>query len=283
MNCDLDRGPTKSCNNGGCITARPLPPPCLQSAILGMHNITQRAMVVNGTIQPRPMMYIALTYDHRLIDGREVSTAAPSSAVTLSRVGSPVRPWSQPVSAPRFQACPCQFAWCMRLRPTSPRLLLLPPLHVDLHPAPPASPCPALPACCPAPPACWCCLNPAAPLGCDLLEAHQGDRGGPAPPAAGRVKFTPRISTAQLLLLCVQGWCSQTAIAASSCVVAGCGLLVVARLAAQSCAAALAVAGSNKPGWKVGAHPIQLPAACFQGSQAGLHCGFGVLTFGAYQ
>jgi hypothetical protein len=38
-----------------------------------MHNITQRAMVVNGTIQPRPMMYIALTYDHRLIDGREVS------------------------------------------------------------------------------------------------------------------------------------------------------------------------------------------------------------------
>lgn len=46
-----------------------------QSAILGMHNITQRAMVVNGTIQPRPMMYIALTYDHRLIDGREVSMA----------------------------------------------------------------------------------------------------------------------------------------------------------------------------------------------------------------
>lgn len=44
----------------------------MQSAILGMHNITQRAMVVNGTIQPRPMMYIALTYDHRLIDGREV-------------------------------------------------------------------------------------------------------------------------------------------------------------------------------------------------------------------
>jgi hypothetical protein len=37
-----------------------------------MHNITQRAMVVGGTIQPRPMMYIALTYDHRLIDGREV-------------------------------------------------------------------------------------------------------------------------------------------------------------------------------------------------------------------
>lgn len=62
----------------------------LQSAILGMHNITQRAMVVNGTIQPRPMMYIALTYDHRLIDGREVSTCWVQSVapqVVLSKSG----------------------------------------------------------------------------------------------------------------------------------------------------------------------------------------------------
>lgn len=44
----------------------------LQSGILGMHNITQRAVVVNGKIEARPMMYITLTYDHRLIDGREV-------------------------------------------------------------------------------------------------------------------------------------------------------------------------------------------------------------------
>lgn len=57
---------------------------CLQSAILGMHNITQRAMVVNGTIQPRPMMYIALTYDHRLIDGREVRTAVQQRRVLQS-------------------------------------------------------------------------------------------------------------------------------------------------------------------------------------------------------
>ena len=43
----------------------------LQSAILGMHSIVSRPMVVDGNIIPRPMMYVALTYDHRLIDGRE--------------------------------------------------------------------------------------------------------------------------------------------------------------------------------------------------------------------
>ncbi len=42
-----------------------------QSAILGMHSITKRAVVVNDQIVIRPMMYVALTYDHRLIDGRE--------------------------------------------------------------------------------------------------------------------------------------------------------------------------------------------------------------------
>lgn len=42
-----------------------------QSAILGMHSIVSRPMVVGGNVVPRPMMYIALTYDHRLIDGRE--------------------------------------------------------------------------------------------------------------------------------------------------------------------------------------------------------------------
>ncbi|HEY2591999.1 MAG TPA: 2-oxoglutarate dehydrogenase complex dihydrolipoyllysine-residue succinyltransferase [Steroidobacteraceae bacterium] len=42
-----------------------------QSAILGMHKIQERPMVVNGTIAIRPMMYLALTYDHRIIDGRE--------------------------------------------------------------------------------------------------------------------------------------------------------------------------------------------------------------------
>lgn len=42
-----------------------------QSAILGMHNIVERPVVVNGEIVIRPMMYLALSYDHRLIDGRE--------------------------------------------------------------------------------------------------------------------------------------------------------------------------------------------------------------------
>jgi 2-oxoglutarate dehydrogenase E2 component (dihydrolipoamide succinyltransferase) len=42
-----------------------------QSAILGMHNIVERPMAVNGQVVIKPMMYIALSYDHRVIDGRE--------------------------------------------------------------------------------------------------------------------------------------------------------------------------------------------------------------------
>lgn len=42
-----------------------------QSAILGMHNIVERPVVINGEIVIRPMMYLALSYDHRIIDGRE--------------------------------------------------------------------------------------------------------------------------------------------------------------------------------------------------------------------
>jgi 2-oxoglutarate dehydrogenase E2 component (dihydrolipoamide succinyltransferase) len=45
-----------------------------QSAILGMHNITERAMVVDGEIRILPMMYLALSYDHRLIDGKSAVT-----------------------------------------------------------------------------------------------------------------------------------------------------------------------------------------------------------------
>jgi 2-oxoglutarate dehydrogenase E2 component (dihydrolipoamide succinyltransferase) len=41
-----------------------------QSAILGMHSISERAMVVNGEIKALPMMYLALSYDHRLVDGK---------------------------------------------------------------------------------------------------------------------------------------------------------------------------------------------------------------------
>jgi 2-oxoglutarate dehydrogenase E2 component (dihydrolipoamide succinyltransferase) len=42
-----------------------------QSGILGMHNIIERPVAVNGKIEVRPMMYVALSYDHRIIDGKE--------------------------------------------------------------------------------------------------------------------------------------------------------------------------------------------------------------------
>ena len=45
-----------------------------QTAVLGLHAIKDKAVVVNGKIEIRPMMYLALTYDHRLLDGREAVT-----------------------------------------------------------------------------------------------------------------------------------------------------------------------------------------------------------------
>ena len=42
-----------------------------QSAILGMHKIQDRPMAINNKVEIRPMMYVALSYDHRIIDGRE--------------------------------------------------------------------------------------------------------------------------------------------------------------------------------------------------------------------
>lgn len=45
-----------------------------QAAVLGLHAIKERPVVVNGKIEIRPMMYLALTYDHRLLDGREAVT-----------------------------------------------------------------------------------------------------------------------------------------------------------------------------------------------------------------
>jgi 2-oxoglutarate dehydrogenase E2 component (dihydrolipoamide succinyltransferase) len=69
---DLSGGTFTITNGGvfGSLMSTPiLNPP--QSAILGMHKIQERPMVVNGEVRIRPMMYIAVTYDHRLIDGRE--------------------------------------------------------------------------------------------------------------------------------------------------------------------------------------------------------------------
>ncbi len=67
------QGGTFSITNGG-IFGSMLSTPILntpQSGILGMHNITQRAVVEDGAIVARPMMYLALSYDHRLIDGKD--------------------------------------------------------------------------------------------------------------------------------------------------------------------------------------------------------------------
>ena len=66
-------GGTFTITNGG-IFGSMLSTPILnqpQSAILGMHSIQQRPMVVDGEIVARPMMYLAMTYDHRIIDGKE--------------------------------------------------------------------------------------------------------------------------------------------------------------------------------------------------------------------
>lgn len=70
------QGGTFTISNGGVfgsmLSTPILNPP--QSAILGMHKIEQRPVVVDGEIVIRPMMYLALSYDHRLIDGREAVT-----------------------------------------------------------------------------------------------------------------------------------------------------------------------------------------------------------------
>jgi len=66
-------GGTFTITNGG-IFGSMMSTPILnqpQSAILGMHAIQQRPMVVDGEVVARPMMYLALTYDHRIIDGKE--------------------------------------------------------------------------------------------------------------------------------------------------------------------------------------------------------------------
>ncbi len=66
-------GGTFTITNGGVfgsLLSTPIPTPP-QTAVLGMHSIQQRPMVVNGEIAVRDMMYVALTYDHRVIDGRE--------------------------------------------------------------------------------------------------------------------------------------------------------------------------------------------------------------------
>ena len=76
LGLDEMTGGTFTITNGGVygslLSTPILNPP--QSGILGMHRIQERPVVVNGAIEARPMMYLALSYDHRIVDGREAVT-----------------------------------------------------------------------------------------------------------------------------------------------------------------------------------------------------------------
>ncbi|MBK5407092.1 2-oxoglutarate dehydrogenase complex dihydrolipoyllysine-residue succinyltransferase [Pseudomonas sp. TH34] len=76
LTIDEMTGGTFTITNGGTfgsMMSTPIVNPP-QAAILGMHNILQRPMAINGQVVIRPMMYLALSYDHRLIDGKEAVT-----------------------------------------------------------------------------------------------------------------------------------------------------------------------------------------------------------------
>jgi len=73
LSIDEMEGGTFSITNGGVfgsmLSTPILNPP--QSAILGMHNIVERPMAVEGKVEIRPVMYLALSYDHRIVDGQQ--------------------------------------------------------------------------------------------------------------------------------------------------------------------------------------------------------------------
>lgn len=76
LTLDQLQGGTFTITNGGTYGSL-MSTPILnapQSGILGMHNIVQRPMAVNGQVEIRPMMYVALSYDHRIVDGKEAVT-----------------------------------------------------------------------------------------------------------------------------------------------------------------------------------------------------------------
>jgi 2-oxoglutarate dehydrogenase E2 component (dihydrolipoamide succinyltransferase) len=76
LTVDEMTGGTFTITNGG-IYGSLMSTPILnapQSGILGMHKIQERPMVVGGKIEIRPMMYLALSYDHRIVDGKEAVT-----------------------------------------------------------------------------------------------------------------------------------------------------------------------------------------------------------------
>ena len=76
LTMDDMKGGTFTLSNGGVfgslLSTPIINPP--QSAVLGMHRIEERPVVKDGEIVARPMMYLALSYDHRIVDGREAVT-----------------------------------------------------------------------------------------------------------------------------------------------------------------------------------------------------------------
>jgi 2-oxoglutarate dehydrogenase E2 component (dihydrolipoamide succinyltransferase) len=76
LKLDELQGGTFTISNGGVygsmMSTPIINPP--QSGILGLHAITDRPVAIDGQVVIRPMMYLALTYDHRLVDGREAVT-----------------------------------------------------------------------------------------------------------------------------------------------------------------------------------------------------------------
>jgi 2-oxoglutarate dehydrogenase E2 component (dihydrolipoamide succinyltransferase) len=73
LSMDEMQGGTFTITNGGVFGSL-MSTPIInipQSAILGMHKIQERPMAINGEVVVKPMMYLALSYDHRIIDGRE--------------------------------------------------------------------------------------------------------------------------------------------------------------------------------------------------------------------
>jgi 2-oxoglutarate dehydrogenase E2 component (dihydrolipoamide succinyltransferase) len=76
LSIDDMQGGTFTISNGG-VYGSMMSTPILnapQSGILGMHKIEERAVVRNGQVVARPMMYLALSYDHRIVDGKEAVT-----------------------------------------------------------------------------------------------------------------------------------------------------------------------------------------------------------------
>ena len=73
ISLDEITGGTFTITNGGVfgsmLSTPIINPP--QSAILGMHNIVERPIAINGKVEIRPIMYLALSYDHRIIDGKD--------------------------------------------------------------------------------------------------------------------------------------------------------------------------------------------------------------------